>query len=190
MVSVDVKRHVYLKRRGVLGGRGEGGEASIVNQTNTGTVGSEPALLKLMTNGLERICAFASALIPSWTELVFSVGGTRNRCDGWKRKGWKWGVGGWKRSISCDVDKLAAISLIIWEVKIVYDFNKLVSTRTKGLLGIRDSECQRSLEVPWQLNYDHHRNRKGMWCAGLYIPWGKMCLSYNNNDNNTIAKYL
>ena len=59
MLSVDVKRRVYLKRRGVLGVGGGG--ASIVNQTNIVTVGSEPAFLKLMTDGLERICAFASA---------------------------------------------------------------------------------------------------------------------------------
>jgi len=51
-------------RRSSLKGR----ERAVFNQTNTGTV-LKAILGKLLRDGMERIWAFSSAYIPSWTEL-------------------------------------------------------------------------------------------------------------------------
>ena len=50
----------------------KGLERAIINQSNTGTV-SKTTLGKLLRDGVERICAFPSSQIPSWTELNCSL---------------------------------------------------------------------------------------------------------------------
>ena len=55
-------------RRSSLNGR----ERAIVNQTNIGTV-SKAMLGNLLRDGVERIWAFPSAYIPSWTELNWTA---------------------------------------------------------------------------------------------------------------------
>ena len=61
-----------LKERGVEKGSGrhstlQGRERSVFNQTNIGTV-SRATLGRLLRDGAERVWAFPSATMPSWTE--------------------------------------------------------------------------------------------------------------------------